>query len=51
MTFTDNNNTSQRFLANLAGLHSFPCAVSYIPTGMLGAGSLSATSTFTLSYQ
>ncbi|MBA4708373.1 fimbrial protein [Aquitalea aquatica] len=44
-------NTNQLFLANLTGLRSLPFAVSYIRTGTVSPGSLSATATFTLSYQ
>ncbi|RMC93793.1 fimbrial protein [Aquitalea palustris] len=44
-------NTNQLLLANLAGPRNFPFSVSYIRTGTVSPGSLSATATFTLSYQ
>ncbi|WP_287882117.1 fimbrial protein [Aquitalea sp.] len=37
--------------SNLAGVQSFPFTASYIRTGAVTPGSMSATATFTLSYQ
>jgi type 1 fimbria pilin len=37
--------------SNLAGVQSFPFTASYIRTGTVTPGSMSATATFTLSYQ
>ncbi|MBA4708372.1 fimbrial protein [Aquitalea aquatica] len=44
-------NSGQLALAQFAGLGNFPFSVSYIRTGTVTPGSVSATATFTLSYQ
>lgn len=45
------SNTNQFFLNTFSGTQSFPFTASYIRTGTITPGQLSATATFTLSYQ